>query len=48
MSNKEVERLAEEHDWVSFAVANRHVVIGGYMGKEPGDVTLKFDFLGKN
>lgn len=37
--------LADEHDIVSFTVANRQVAIGGYMGKEPGDVTPKFDFV---
>lgn len=39
-----IECLADEHDIVSFTVANRQVAIGGYMGKEPGDVTPKFDF----
>ena len=34
-----------EHDFVSFTVANRQVAIGGYMGKEPGDITPKFDFV---
>ena len=37
--------LADEHDIVSFTVANRQIAIGGYMGKEPGDVTPKFDFV---
>ena len=36
--------LASEHDLISFVVANRQVAVGGYMGKEPGDVTPKFDF----
>ena len=40
-----IECLAEEHDLVSFTIANRQVAIGGYMGKEPGDVTPKFDFI---
>ncbi len=40
-----IECLADEHDIVSFTVANRQVAIGGYMGKEPGDVTPKFDFV---
>ncbi len=39
-----IESLADEHDLVSFTLANRQVAIGGYMGKEPGDVTPKFDF----
>ena len=36
--------LAEEPDIISFTVANRQVAIGGYMGKEPGDVTPIFQF----
>ena len=40
-----IECLADEHDLVSFTVANRQVAIGGYMGKEPGDITPKFDFV---
>ena len=40
-----IEDLAMEHDLISFAIANRQVEIGGYMGKEPGDITPKFDFV---
>lgn len=40
-----IDCLANEHDIISFTVANRQVAIGGYMGKEPGDVTPKFDFV---
>ncbi len=40
-----IEFVAEEYDLVSFTLANRQVAIGGYMGKEPGDVTPKFDFV---
>ncbi len=40
-----IECLADEQDLVSFTLANRQVAIGGYMGKEPGDVTPKFDFV---
>ena len=40
-----IEVLANESDIVSFTIANRQVAIGGYMGKEPGDVTPKFDFV---
>ena len=40
-----IECLASEHDLVSFTIANRQVAIGGYMGKEPGDVTPRFDFV---
>ena len=36
--------LAQEPDIISFTVANRQVAIGGYMGKEPGDVTPVFNF----
>jgi len=37
--------LAEDSDIISFTLANRQVAIGGYMGKEPGDITPKFDFV---
>lgn len=37
--------LADEHDILSFTIANKQVEIGGYMGKEPGDVTPRFDFV---
>jgi lipopolysaccharide transport system ATP-binding protein len=40
-----IDCLADENDIVSFTIANRQVAIGGYMGKEPGDVTPKFDFV---
>ena len=40
-----IDCVADEHDLISFTVANRQVAIGGYMGKEPGDVTPKFDFV---
>ena len=40
-----ISALASEHDLISFTIANRQVAIGGYMGKEPGDVTPKFDFV---
>lgn len=40
-----IESLADESDIVSFTVANRQVEIGGYMGKEPGDVTPLFNFV---
>ena len=40
-----IECLADEHDIISFTIANRQVAIGGYMGKEPGDVTPRFDFI---
>lgn len=40
-----IECLANEPDLVSFTIANRMVAIGGYMGREPGDVTPKFNFV---
>ena len=40
-----IDFLAEEYDLISFTLANRQVAIGGFMGKEPGDVTPKFDFI---
>ncbi len=42
-----IECLADEHDLVAFTLSNRQVAIGGHMGKEPGDVTPKFDFVEK-
>ena len=42
-----IECLADEQDIISFTMANRQVDIGGYMGKEPGDVTPRFDFVEK-
>lgn len=36
-----------EEDIVSYTLANRAVTIGGWMGKEPGDITPKFDFTEK-
>lgn len=40
-----IEDVVNEHDIVSFIIANRQVAVGGYMGKEPGDVTPRFDFI---
>ena len=40
-----IEALANEGDIISFTVANKQMAIGGYMGKEPGDVTPRFDFV---
>lgn len=42
---RHIECLVDEHDIISFTLANRQVAIGGYMGKEPGDVTPKFGFV---
>lgn len=40
-----IDFMAEEYDLISFTLANRQVAIGGYMGKEPGDVTPVFNFV---
>ena len=40
-----IDCLADEYDIVSFTVSNRQVAIGGYLGKEPGDVTPLFEFV---
>ena len=42
-----IECLLSESDIVSFTLANRPIEIGGWMGKEPGDITPKFDFTEK-
>ena len=40
-----IECLVNEPDLVSFTIANRQIAVGGYMGREPGDITPKFDFV---
>jgi lipopolysaccharide transport system ATP-binding protein len=42
-----IEVLLDESDIVSFTLANRPIEIGGWMGKEPGDITPVFDFSEK-
>ena len=42
-----IEVLLDESDIVSFTLANRPIEIGGWMGKEPGDITPKFDYTEK-
>ena len=42
-----IDCLANEQDLISFTIANRQIMIGGYMGREPGDVTPKFEFVEK-
>lgn len=37
--------MVVENDLVSFVVSNKIVAIGGFMGKEPGDITPLFDFV---
>lgn len=36
--------LKVEHDIVTFVVSNRELAIGSWMGKEPGDITPKFEY----
>ena len=40
-----LEWLADENDIVTFTVVNRKIAVGGYMGKEPGDITPRFEFF---
>ena len=42
-----IECLMSEQDFISFTLANRAIAIGGWMGKEPGDITPKFDYTEK-
>ena len=42
-----IECLLSESDIISFTLANRPIEIGGWMGKEPGDITPVFDFSEK-
>ena len=42
-----IECLMHEQDFISFTLANRAIAIGGWMGKEPGDITPKFDYTEK-
>jgi lipopolysaccharide transport system ATP-binding protein len=39
-----IQGLANESDLISFTVANKAIELGGFMGKEPGYVTPRFDF----
>lgn len=40
-----IDCLLSEHDIVSFSLANRSVEIGGWMGREPGDITPQFEYV---
>ena len=40
-----IECLMSESDFISFTLANRPVEIGGWMGREPGDITPKFEYI---
>lgn len=42
--NHGIQILMDAHDIVSFSIANIPISLGGFMGKEPGDITPKFDF----
>ena len=42
-----IEWLMNESDIISFTLANRPIAIGGWMGKEPGDITPKFEYTEK-
>lgn len=37
--------LVHEQDIISFTLANRIIEVGGFMGREPGDITPKFDYV---
>ena len=39
-----IECLMSESDFISFTLANRPVEIGGWMGREPGDITPTFEY----
>ena len=39
-----IENLMSESDIISFTLANRPIEIGGWMGKEPGDITPQFEY----
>ena len=37
--------LVTEQDIISFTLSNRAIEVGGYMGREPGDITPNFDYI---
>jgi lipopolysaccharide transport system ATP-binding protein len=39
-----IECLADEADIITFTLVNRASEIGGWMGKEPGDITPRFEY----
>ena len=43
-NNGGIHALVDASDIVSFTIANKQVAIGGWLGKEPGYVTPKFEF----
>jgi lipopolysaccharide transport system ATP-binding protein len=42
-----IEWLMVENDLVSFTLANRAIEIGGWQGREPGDITPRFEYTEK-
>jgi len=42
--NSSIRPLVSESDMISFTLAGRATEIGGWMGKEPGDVTPRFEY----
>ena len=42
--DRNITDMADENDILVFTIANRAIELGGYMGREPGDITPKFDF----
>ncbi len=39
-----IDCLADASDVINFTIANRPIELGGWMGKEPGDITPRFEF----
>ena len=39
-----IEDLMMEQDLISYTLVNKDIEIGGWMGKEPGDITPQFEF----
>lgn len=42
--DRRIENIGFESDILSFTVANKQIAVGGYMGREPGDITPQFVF----
>ena len=42
--DRNITDMADENDILVCPIANRAIELGGYMGREPGDITPKFDF----
>ena len=42
--SRNIEAMAEESDIISFTISNKAIELGGFMGKEPGNITPRFDF----